>query len=276
MKDAFYFPHDSNAIQDPKMMILFYECGLMGIGLYWIIVEIMHQQEDGKITEESFKSYLKFYFKIDAIQNQQMLNTCSTNAEQVLNKIEQVLNSTQLFVKQDGFVFSHRVLKNQESRKVISKKRSLAGKKSFELRSKSHINSTNVQQVSTRVEQVRTSVEHTKGKERKGNTILLRSETAPFSPTKQVQDFFYKQHLEVMGDPYVADFGKDGAIFKHLVGILPVPRIQELIVSFFQSNDDFIKKTGYTVGVFKSQINKLKSPTSSMDALLEKAGLRKD
>lgn len=89
------------------------------------------------------------------------------------------------------------------------------------------------------------------------------------SPTKIVQDFFYKQHLEVIGEAYVADFGKDGAIFKGIVKILPPDRVKQLITYFFKSDDEFIKRAGYTVGVFKSQINKLRTPGGSSLAVLE-------
>ncbi len=56
-----YFSHDQNAIQDPKMMILLSECGIGAVGIYWIIVEILHQQKGGKITLEAYEKYINFY-----------------------------------------------------------------------------------------------------------------------------------------------------------------------------------------------------------------------
>ena len=64
-KEAYYFPHDNNAIQDPKMMTLLYECGLMGVGLYWIVIEILHQQESGMITAEELTRFVNFYSSHD-------------------------------------------------------------------------------------------------------------------------------------------------------------------------------------------------------------------
>ena len=146
VKDAYYFPHDSNAIQDPKMMTLLSECGLSGIGMFWIIVEILHQQESGFITEEEFKKYLSFYCHFQ------------TEGEQVLNKIEQVLIKTKLLLNKNGFISSERVTKNKQYREDISKKRSFAGKKSGESRSKP----TNDEQVLNKSEQ---------GKEKKRKEI---------------------------------------------------------------------------------------------------------
>ena len=46
MKDAFYFPHDSNANSDPKMMMLIEQLGLEGYGIYWVLIEILRDQPD--------------------------------------------------------------------------------------------------------------------------------------------------------------------------------------------------------------------------------------
>ena len=44
MKDAYYFPHDSNATRDPKVMILMGEMGLEGYGIYWVLIELLRDQ----------------------------------------------------------------------------------------------------------------------------------------------------------------------------------------------------------------------------------------
>lgn len=43
-KDAFYFPHDSNAKDDPKCVMLIEQLGCEGYGIYWILVEILREQ----------------------------------------------------------------------------------------------------------------------------------------------------------------------------------------------------------------------------------------
>jgi hypothetical protein len=155
-KETFYFPHDYNASQDPKIMMLLTSCGLSGVGMFWILIEILHQQPDGKLAYEAYKQYIEFYATFD-----------SDRGEHLLNTIEQELINTKLLSQKDGFVFSNRVLSNKKQREILSEKRSLAGKISAELRLKR-----------TSVEQVSTSVQHPcstkvnkerKGKERKGN-----------------------------------------------------------------------------------------------------------
>lgn len=41
MKDAYYFPHDSNAHKDTKVLGLRIKCGWEGVGLYWTFVELL-------------------------------------------------------------------------------------------------------------------------------------------------------------------------------------------------------------------------------------------
>ena len=45
-KDAYYFSHDSNAKDDPKCMLLIEELQLEGYGIYWILIEVLREQEN--------------------------------------------------------------------------------------------------------------------------------------------------------------------------------------------------------------------------------------
>ena len=107
MKDSFYFPHDYNAIQDPKMMILLSKCGLSGVGLYWILVEILHQQPDGTIKEEEFVKFIEFYchFQSQGIS--------------LLDSIEQELINCGLLIKENGMIKSIRVIRNKQFREGL-------------------------------------------------------------------------------------------------------------------------------------------------------------
>ncbi len=149
MKETYYFPHDSNATQDPKMMILLAECGLEGVGMYWILIEILHQQESGTITEEAYRQYIKFYYNVRV-----------GGGTHNLDKIQQVLNTSGLLLNKDGFVYSERVLKNKEYRTDITNKRSFAGKRSAEARANS-----------TSVKQMLNTDEHMLNNKRKGKEI---------------------------------------------------------------------------------------------------------
>ena len=125
-------------------MDLLSSCGLAGIGIYWIIIEILHQQETGTITADQLKKYIKFY------------TSFQTSGEHLLNKIEQELISSKLLIEKDGIVYSERVLQNKKIREEISQKRSFAGLKSAESKG-----------FKTLVKQDQTSVEQNSTKERK-------------------------------------------------------------------------------------------------------------
>lgn len=48
MKDAYYFPHDTNAKDDPKIVMLIEQLGLEGYGIYWALIETLRDQPDYK------------------------------------------------------------------------------------------------------------------------------------------------------------------------------------------------------------------------------------
>lgn len=45
-KDAYYFPHDSNAKDDPKCVLLIEQLGMEGYGIYWMLIEVLREQPD--------------------------------------------------------------------------------------------------------------------------------------------------------------------------------------------------------------------------------------
>lgn len=178
MKDAYWFPHDSNANQDPKMAVLINETGLSGYGMYWILIEIMHQQEDGKISKSAYQSYIKMFYGLSD----------STRGQHMLDKIQQVLISSGLMIEEDGYVYSPRVIRNKQVRKEIAAKRSFAGIKSAESRANLNINKR-----STSVELIKES----KVKERKEQEEeKIKNSAEPSTPKIKHLDFVYLTEKE--------------------------------------------------------------------------------
>ena len=48
MKDAYYFPHDSNAKDDPKIINMIEQHGPEAYGIYWILIETLRDQPEYK------------------------------------------------------------------------------------------------------------------------------------------------------------------------------------------------------------------------------------
>ena len=45
-KDAYYFSHDANAQDDPKLMQLIEQMAMEGIGIYWCLIEKLRAEKD--------------------------------------------------------------------------------------------------------------------------------------------------------------------------------------------------------------------------------------
>src|SRR3990167_88500 len=72
---------------------------------------------------------------------------------------------------------------------------------------------------------------------------------------------FYQHYKHLTNQEYIANPHSDNAIFKMLLKSLTDDDIRVAMSNFFVSNDPFIQRAGYTIGVFKSMINKLRTPT---------------
>ena len=173
MKETFYFPHDFNATQDPKMIAVLSCCGMQGVGMYWTLIEILHQQQESKILHKNYEDYIEFY--------------CRGSNEQVLNTIKQVLINTKLLIKDGEYVYSERVLNNKKERQRISELRSFAGKKSAQVRA----DSTNVEHVLNKTQQSKVN----KSKVKENKDIQIRA-------TKVAT-------LEEMVEPFKNKFSQD-------------------------------------------------------------------
>lgn len=114
MKDSFYFPHDYNAHQDPKCSALIKDFGFAGYGLYWVMVELLHEQ-GGKIK--------KFPKLIDGLAHQ-----LRVEKEYMVKLLEALLQDYNLFQQDDTCIWSERVIKNIHQRREKYIKKSEAGR----------------------------------------------------------------------------------------------------------------------------------------------------
>ncbi len=198
MKDTYYFSHDYNPTSDPKIQALIGEYGAVGYGIFWRIVEMLHEDELHKLQ---CKKYI--YLALA----KQML----TSVEQVESIIKNCIDTYELFKTDGDFFWSERVMRNINKRTELSNKRSKAGKMSAEMRK----NSTSVEQVSTSVQQNPTKerkVKENKVNENKENkeikeTIskdIAQKKVDAKASTLTRRDEFYKSLI-----PFLSTYGKD-------------------------------------------------------------------
>lgn len=114
MKDTYYFPHDYNAHKDPKCSALINDFGLTGYGVYWAIIEILHEQ-GGRITK-----FPKLY---DGIAFQ-----LNIPKEEFTKQIEAMLHDYSLLQQDENFIWSDRVLRNLEEREIKKMAKQQAGR----------------------------------------------------------------------------------------------------------------------------------------------------
>jgi len=115
-KEAFYFQHDYEAVNDPKIIALLYEFGAVGYGIWWRIVEMLHSEDDHCIKK---KPYI-----LTAIASQ-----LKVEVDQVKQVLEYACEVCELLEQDEECYWSARVMRNLEKREELKKKKREAGRK---------------------------------------------------------------------------------------------------------------------------------------------------
>lgn len=86
-----------------------------------------------------------------------------------------------------------------------------------------------------------------------------RGEDMPLSPHKAFIDFAFSTFQEKYGEKLHIVGGKDGELVGQLLETYDLERLKGYWSKFLiiADNDDFIKKAGISIGIFKSSINKI-------------------
>lgn len=109
-KDAYYFPHDSNAKDDPKCVLLIEQLGMEGYGIYWMLVEVLREQPDYTYPLSLLPALARRY---------------NTTTE----KVKAVVCGYELFtIKEDRIFFSDSLNRRMEAIAEKRAKRSAAGR----------------------------------------------------------------------------------------------------------------------------------------------------
>lgn len=102
MKDTFYFSHDSNASDDPKIKQLLAVYGYEGYGWFWRIIELMRSQEHYDLT-------LKGKYAYDGLAE-----TLRTSPEKAEKFICDCTTEFELFCNNDGKIYSNSLNKRMQ------------------------------------------------------------------------------------------------------------------------------------------------------------------
>jgi len=161
-KEAYYFSHDANARHDPKILAMRGEYGMFGYGVYWLIIEMMREQDEYKLP-------LKKYIYNAIAMQVQCTDFAKDNAKQF---VLECINEFDLFQSDDDFFWSNSLVKRMEKKNDLSKKRSEAAKKRWDKSHDGGDQEENEKQSNANAEQNNANAmqnDARKGNEKKGN-----------------------------------------------------------------------------------------------------------
>lgn len=104
IKDAYYFSHDSNARNDPKILAMRSKYGYEGYGWFWALVEMMREQNNLKLPMQP-----QCMWNAYALQLQ-----CDVDA--VHKFVEDCINEFKLFTADGEFFWSESLLKRMKQK----------------------------------------------------------------------------------------------------------------------------------------------------------------
>ena len=174
-KDVYYFSHDVNASNDPKIVAMESEFGVISYAWWWKLIEKLASSEDYRLP---FKKYT--FIALDKElgilnENERPFNEnerdlfCSNKSFLFINSL---IHDFELLDCDDEYFWSPSLIRRQEIRRSKNEKkqeqRRLAGIKSGEARRKK---GTKTNDRSTVVQRTSTVVEQNEQKERKGKEI---------------------------------------------------------------------------------------------------------
>lgn len=183
-KDCYYFPHDSNAKDDPKCVLMIEQLGMEGYGIYWMLVETLRDQPDYTYPVANMPALARRY---------------NTSAE----KVRTVVYNYELFtVKEDKIFFSEslnrRMLVFNENRA----KRSAAGRLGMARRWGDNNVITPLLQSNSTV--ITSKVKESKVKEKESIEKVATKRTAFVAPSLQeVKDYISEKGYTVDAQRFI-------------------------------------------------------------------------
>jgi len=116
IKDAYYFSHDSNARNDPKIMALLNTYGVEGYGRWWIVVEMLSEQ-------------CEYSLPIKDWAHNALAMAMNISTQEVKEFIQSCIDEFELLDTDGEYFWSNSLLRRMEKKEEVRKKRSEAGKK---------------------------------------------------------------------------------------------------------------------------------------------------
>lgn len=243
-KDAYYFPHDSNAKDDPKCVMLIEELQLEGYGIYWILIETLREQPDFKYPMKLIPALARRYF---------------TTKE----KMTAVIKGYDLFeIEEDEFFYSESLLRRMEIVNEKREKAKLAGKKSGEVRRLKALTSDNIKTVDEQMlNGCSADVEQKVNNKRKEKEIKEKEKESIS---------FYVQHHHLK----LTETEREELIKKHSKKDVDdmIKKIKSLSAAYLSKYDNMFLIIDAWIEKEKDKIGSTKQSSDAIDELIKKYG----
>lgn len=232
-KEAYYFSHDANAKDDPKILQLRMHLGWEGYGLFWGLIELLRNQPDYRMQ----KHYMSIAFALQTDQK----------------KIESLVNDFDLFATDQEFFWSESLLKRMELKEEKSEKMRNAANKRWNKDSDAKAMQKHSTSNAEAMQLKESKVNETKVNERKENLFLsfveIEIEMAKEKPLKRP---YFRRMSEIhdLDEKTVKDLFKKWAVLKEGEA-MTIDKAQNSFNLYLQNNSKTLKGSTEKVEVSK-------------------------
>lgn len=125
-KDAYFFSHDCNARNDPKILALRSVYGAEGYGVYFMLIEILREQPEYKLSVNKYIwNTLAMQMQMQAEKLQEIITDCCT-------EFTDGENGEPLLINDGKYLYSASLLRRMGRMEDVSRIRSAAARKRWE------------------------------------------------------------------------------------------------------------------------------------------------
>jgi Domain of unknown function (DUF4373) len=260
-KDAYYFKHDANAHRDPKILKLRNKFGAAGVGIYWMIVENLREQDQYMYEKDGYNIMLTH------------LTDPFTDKRKVV-AISKYCITIGLLLNNNNFIYTKALCRRMEPWDNMKEGGKRGAHAKWGKDGPSYDPPYGPPDAST-VEE--STVEERRGEEstEKENfsfdgihqpeaslqkKLRAQQKIENFTPeVREVRDYFYEVYRDKVKIAYASmKPDKERQIIKDLLDAkYSIPDLKALIDKFFASDDEFISSSAYTISVFRAVLYKI-------------------
>lgn len=176
-KDAYFFSHDCNARNDPKILALRSVYGAEGYGVYFMLVEILREQPEYRLSVNKYIwNTLAMQMQVEASRLEQIITDCCTEFAE---------NGSTLLVNDGEYLYSASLLRRMGKVDDISNLRREAAQKRWKISlarpttAAEHPQVMQMQSKPMQIKEKQSRVKKSKAKQRKRKQRKLSLRTSP-------------------------------------------------------------------------------------------------